>query len=330
VATEVIPPPPDAPADDKGAIPAPPAEKPKHPWVEATEVAMRSRHDPGAPLVAPSAGLGKTAEEQAKNLEHPASLLASTAANIMSPGLGLAGRVGVQSAAGAVKSGAKGENPLWGAFVDALTTGATEGLLSLIPGLAKIPKVTRSLGEMAEKVRSTRGGEASVAPRIDKAIDLVRSRLPSKPFLNVPALDKTKLLTLDEAAALLKAKGLTGEQFQLARAQLVHALNAAEAGAVKAGVRATGQSAPVKPYAGSIFGKFSPQEHFTYRPSGPERAAESIVGGIESPAVRSAIDAATTTDVGGPRSNLPIGTAALGAAGSSFGDIAKTIMRFGR
>lgn len=290
-----------------GTPPLAAPEKAKHPWVDVTEAAMRAKTDPGAPLVPRSAGLGATAQEQAKNLQHPADLLATTAATIASPGLGLLGRVGAQTAAGGIRSASKGENPLWGAFVDALVTGASEGLMALVPGLAKVPKVTRSLGEMAEKVRSTRAGEASVAPRIGKAVDLIRKQLPTKPFLNVPALDKTKLLTLDEAAKALQAKGLTGEQFQIARAQLVHALNEAEKTGAAQGVRLAGQPAPTKPYAGSIFGKFAPKEHYIYRPTGAEQVAEDVVGGLASSAGRSLADIAANTDVGGESGNMPLG-----------------------
>jgi hypothetical protein len=231
---------------------------------------------------------------------------------------------------GAARSAAKDESPAWGAFVDALVGAGTEGAMALLPGVSKIPRVTRSVGEVAAKVRGARAGEASVAPRIDKTIDLIKSRLPTKPFLNVPALDKTKLLTLDEAAKALKAKGLTDEQFQIARAQLVHALNTAEREAVKQGVRAPGQAAPTAPYAGSIFGKFAPKEHFRYQPTGGEKFAEGLVRGTESPSLRALADTLATEDVGGPRGNLPIGGAALLGAGSGLVGLAKHLINVPR
>jgi hypothetical protein len=292
-------------------------EKPKHPWVETTEAAMRAKRDPGAPLFPASAGLGATAQEQAEKLQHPADLLATTAAGIASPALGLMWRVGAQAGAGAIKSAAKGENPLWGSFVDALVTGATEALLALIPGAARIPKLTRSVGEMAEKVRSTRAGEASVAPRVQEAIDLVKSKLPKGAWLNIPALDSTKKLTLDEATRLMKAPGLRDEQFQIAREQFKNELNRLDI------TRVTGP----KPYAGSIFGKFAPKEHFQYRPTVAERVAEQVVKGTESPALRGLADTLTTTDVGGPGGTLPIGAIAPLAGWENLKGLAGRLMR---
>lgn len=224
------------------------------------------------------------------------------------------GRVAAGAGIGAARSASKGENPLWGGFIDALVGAGTEGLMALLPGMAKIPGVTRSVGEMAGKVRSTRAGEASVAPRIDKAIELIKDRLPKGAWLNVPALS-AKRMTLEEAAAALKNPKLVDEQFQLARAQLVHQLNEADRTLLKQGVKPL-----TKPFSGSIFGQFAPKEHFRYRPTGAEKMAAGIVKGTESPALRSLADVATTEDVGGPSGVLPVGAAAvLGAPGSLRG-----------
>jgi hypothetical protein len=186
------------------------------------------------------------------------------------PAAPLIGRAITSGVIGGAESASKGQSPFWGFFVDALTGGATEGFLKVLPSVMKVPKVTRSVGEMAEKVRSTKAGEASVAPRIDEALALVKDKLPKGAWLNIPALDKTKRLTLEEAGKMLKAPGLQDEQFQIARAQLKNEMNRLDI------TRLTGP----KPYAGQIFGKYAPKEHYTYRPSTAEGMASGAFPAI--------------------------------------------------
>lgn len=231
------------------------------------------------------------------------------------PAIGRALASGAVGGAKALSQGKSAGGVAWDAVVDTLLGGASEGAAGLATRL-KIPFTGMpSLKEAGEKVPRAAAGYAGAGKAIDKASDMIAARLPKGAWLNLPAIDSSKRLTLDEAVKALKE--MKGAEYEVARKQLIYQLNAADQAMVKGGVKPL-----TKPYSGQIFGQVSPKERFTYRGTPGERAATKALDLSRNPMGRAALDAEATDESvvpGVPNALLPI----LGLEGSTFGELAR-------
>lgn len=228
------------------------------------------------------------------------------------PAVGRAITSGLVGGAKAASEGKGAGGIAWDAVVDTLVGGASEGAASLATHL-KVPFTgMRSLAEAGEKVPGAKKGFEGAGKALEKARDLIASRLPKTASLNVPALSNSPM-TLQEAVKSLQ--GLKGEQYQIARQQLVHALNENDKQMIARGVKPL-----TKPFSGQIFGKFSPKERFQYRGTAGERAATNVLEFSRSPAARAALESEATPEVAPdiPRAMVPV----LGAK-ETFGKLAE-------
>lgn len=289
---------------------------PLHPWVKFTQA---SREGTPVPIARPTAFGAPEELLTPDKLSTPTELLTNTATSILSPGVGMPARIGLQGAAGAIKSAAKGENPLWGGLLDAATAGATEGALGLASKV-KLPGVP-SLSDLAEKVTGRKEAFKYATEAPGKALDALRDRLPKGKWLWVPTINEKAKITVDEAVKSLK--GLEGLEYQAARKEIINEMNALDIR--KGGLPELGRkSRPT--YAGQGFDVRTSPERFQPPPGSTlERFAEGVaVPFLESPATRGLADVATTQH--DPSSGLPYGAmAGLGLADKAGGlwDIAR-------
>ena len=219
------------------------------------------------------------------------------------------GRVGAVGAAGAGRRMAEGQTgmePVWGGLLDAIVAGLTEGVVSVTTGGGKIPLTNIKVG-LKEWGAPSRAFEwATKAPR--KAIDMVASRLPKTPVLNIPSMS-AKPMTVDDAVA--KLAKMTGAEYQIARAELASELSRLDI--QKFIPTASGQFVKGPgPSAGSVFKKFTSPERF--EPSGFANLAEGLREALSGPTGRSVADALATSPIAG----IPAGALGLAAIAPSL------------
>lgn len=229
------------------------------------------------------------------------------------PAAPIVGEALVAGSLGGAKSASKGESPLWGAFVDALTSAGWGGALKYAPSV-KIPYTGMpSLGDL--NARKT--AYEAVAPKIEAAFNAIKSRLPDTKWMKVPAIGSQKLTPRQ---AIDKLKTLEGVDFQQARQEIIAEFER----------KAT--------YAGEAMKLRSPSDRFAPPRSLMQRVAETVVPAARGQntagrAVRAGVEAeAVGEDVGGP-SHLPIGAIPAIAARSGaegFGNIARAVTRLAR
>lgn len=192
----------------------------------------------------------------------------------------VAGRIATAAGLGAADAAAQGGDPTVGAVLDAAVAGVLEGGAGLAgKGLAKVGKAARAFDW------------ATVAPQ--RALDALRSRLPTGKWLNVPSLASAKL-TVEEAVEALSKK--TGAQYQQARAELASEISRLDV------QRVTGP----KPLAGQVFKMRTAEERF--EPSLLSRVAEAGRSFLGSGATRAGAETLATEDVGDP--SIPVGVVA--------------------
>lgn len=259
--------------------------------------------------------------QKAGNIVAPIALTAPTiaAGGMALPAAPIIGEALAAGALGGAKSASRGESPLWGAFVDSLTSAGWGGAMKIAPNLLKIPFSGKpSLGDL----QGRKGAYESVAPRIEQAFNAIKGRLPDTKWVRVPTLG-TKKMTPKEAIEGLKK--LEGTDFKQARQEIVaefekkvtHAGTAMDLRAPADRFAPTGTMQriaegavpPLKGQGGELW---------------PKVGGQSLVPNAE----RAAVEAAATQDVGGiPVGAIPPLKVASGVKG--FGDIARTIFRLG-
>ena len=246
-------------------------------------------------------------------LPHLATAPTIMAGGELLPAAPAIGRAITSGGIGAGKAASRGESPGWAFAIDTLLGLGAEGLAKVAPYFMKVPRWTRSVGEMSDKVAGEAVKSAAFRPEMQAAADAVKQQvknLPREPFLSVPILDKANPITLDEAMyGLNKLKGTA--QFGVARDQLIRALDA------------------FAPDAGNLFGRMTTNAaaYVPYKPTGAERMARDVVGTMNTPTARSLGQAATTGAVdqaGLERSDVPA------AASSGLAAIAHQIPFLGR
>lgn len=224
------------------------------------------------------------------------------------------GRALASGALGGAKAASEGKGVggiAWDTVVDTLLGGASEAA-GKVAGAVKIPKLgwKTSLAEKAGKVEGAAAGRAGAGEANVKAAKEAVKNLPTGLTVNVPALGPRPMTV---PVAIARLNRLDDPQHAVARQQLINALNAADKSML-----GPGKNPP--PYAGQIFGKFSPKERFTYHGTPAEQrlgAARDYV-----PGARAGLDAAATAESvapGVPNLMLPL----LGAEGASFSDLAR-------
>lgn len=239
-------------------------------------------------------------------LPHLATAPTIMAGGELLPAAPAIGRALTSGGIGAAKAGSRGESPGWAFAIDTLLGLGAEGAAKIAPYFMKIPRWTRSVGEMSDKVAGEAAKSAAFRPEMKAAADAVKQQvknLPREPFLNVPILDKANPITLEEAMyGLNKLKGTA--QFGVARDQLIRALDA------------------FAPDAGNLFGRMTTgaAAYVPYRPTGAERMARDVVGGLNTPTFRSLAESAINSPEG------KAGAAETGiAAGSGLSGLAHRI-----
>jgi hypothetical protein len=194
------------------------------------------------------------------------------------------GRALTSGGIGAGKAASRGESPGWGFAIDALLGLGAEGVAKVAPYFMKVPRWTRSVGEMSDVVKGEAAKSAAFRPEMTAAANAVRQQvknLPREPFLSVPALDKASPMTFDEVmAGLNRLKGTP--QFGVARDQAIRALDA------------------FAPDAGNLFGRMTGNAAaYVPRPiSGAERMARDVVGTLDTPTLRSIAQSAVNSPEG--------------------------------
>lgn len=237
---------------------------------------------------------------------------------------GALGRVATSGALGAAESGSAGRG-----LADAGLAAAFEAGLSAVTH-AKVPKLTRSLSDIAEQVTGRRGAFDKAGQSVAEAFDSIKPRIdallkqnglpPNARWLNVPALANQRM-TLDEARrAFANAEGTT---FDAARAQIHRELSNLDRTVMKA----TGQN----PYTSIDFGKRAAKERFTPPVSSGERKAEGAYKALESPVTRAVGDRAVGQDEPVLGTGLPSGLAVpMGVeeavGGQTLGNLARRII----
>lgn len=248
----------------------------------------------------------------------PTTMAGGAIAGAVAPGMKAApflGRALTSGALSGAEAGSRGENPLTAAAMGTLTGAASEGVLKALP---RIPFVTRPIGTAADRVASRAAGEASVTPRLQRAFDLVRPRIPTTAVLDIPAINPTRRITLAEAERAMSDPGLLGANYRMAFEQLTRAMDASDKMLVKVGSRHL-----TPPWSGQLFrgAGEAPAKRFHVAPSGAEQMASSIIRGkhgLDSPTLRSVAESAVNTDVGARGSfmgaEVPLPLGAVGAA----------------
>lgn len=212
---------------------------------------------------------------------------------IMAPvsAVSMPGRIAASAASGPIAELASGRalsDAGWAGVLDALTAGGTEvvtgrALHGVSTKLGKIPGVAT----VAEPLTRAKEGFKFYTGQLDKALDLVKDRLPKGQWLDVPAIAKGAKLSVDEAMEGLKK--LRGDAYKLALSQLAHKLNEAERTLVKSQTKRI-----PKPYAGTVLKGQAPAERFEYAGTKPQRMAATAADVIERPG-RGLADVAATT-----------------------------------
>jgi hypothetical protein len=236
----------------------------------------------GASIPLTMAG-GMGAEALAARLGAPA-LLARAAPMV--------GRVAASAGLGGIRGANQGTGAVYGAMIDAIVSGLTEGAVSAGANLGIEKPVKLGLKEWGAPARGFEW--ATKAP--EKALDLLSSRLPPGRWLNVPSLSGQPMTAQEAVKALSKTEGLAYRQ---ARAEIAHEMSRLDA------QRVTGP----RPLAGPIFKEATAKQRFP--PSDFARAAQGIYEGSGSNVGRSAIDALTTAQ---PTTGVPLGLFALPSA----------------
>lgn len=165
----------------------------------------------------------------------------------------LVGRVATSGALGAAEADARGDSPTLGALFGAATAGLAEGVASKVASGIKLPLVGKleGLTERGAPARAYKYGTEALG----KVVDAIKSRLPGSTKLSVPSLGSTPV-TLEQAVT--KLKGLTKEEYEITRREIMSELDRLDAARVVGGVTPRGTWGPVKPprpYAGQQFGK---------------------------------------------------------------------------
>lgn len=303
------------------------AQPQEHPWVKFNRES-REAFGPGG------YEQGKTIPGS-ENLPHPADVLGTTASLALTgPGGGLAakavpqipriagavGRVLTQGAIGAGEAALKDKSATKGAEADVINAGLTEGALGLI-GVAKIPRWTKSIKEIADEFGSRTKAYEWATRAIGEAFDKIKDRIPKGRFMNVPNIDPTRRINPKEAMAGLEK--LEGVEYDVARRQIISELNALDIRNVPKKMLGGARKTP-GPYAGSEFeartaGKGSAVSPVN-RQKPTESSGEKAARAFQSPGTAVAADTATRQRVGG----VPFGTLAA-AAGMQSAPVLKHI-----
>jgi hypothetical protein len=275
--------------------PEKPAVRPKHPWEAVTEASFdRSKPIPGS-----------------ENLPHPARLLAETGAMLVTPGLGVGGRIAAQGLAGGISAMGEGKNPIKRGLMDAGIAATYEAILGALP-YAKVPFMSPSLKEVAGRLtsREREFQKATEAPM--KAYAALKDHVPTEPWMLVPSISKTPI-TFKEASEKLAT--LKGVDYEAAHQEILKELQ-----------RIDSVGAAAFPYGAEGFKTRTSPSRFDPASTGAERFAKGAVEGLRNPLTRAATDIAATTDIGG----LPAGAAPfLMGGGGSLKGLASSL-RFAR
>lgn len=208
------------------------------------------------------------------------------------------GRILSAGGLGAGQAAAQGRDVTWGAMLDGIVAGLTEGGAALAKG-GRIPFTKLSLKDAGAPAR---GFEyASRAPR--EALDLIRSRLPSGAWVQAPTISATPM-TPEQAVRRLA--DMTGREYQMAREEIAREFSRFSGG---------------DPKAGEWFRQFTSESRFPA--SGAAELAERARRALDEAPLRGGLDALMTADKGG----VPLGALGLSALGDSLGGIAERAMR---
>lgn len=178
----------------------------------------------------------------------------------------------------------------WETVIDAAIEGGTEAVG------ATIGKYVKDAGKAAR-------GFKAATEKPQKALDYVKSRLMNVKAI-IPSIDPAKKLTWDEMIERLK--GLTGEQYRVARAEIANVMNGFDRQALK-------------PRAGQVFKDMTKPKRFPAS-SFSELAESTRKGATGTQAI--ADTAATTRDEQG----VPAGFYAWEALKSGAGAVGEHVM----
>ncbi len=215
------------------------------------------------------------------------------------------GRIAASGLIGGAEAKAQGRSFGYGALLDAIVAGMTEGAGT---ALMKAPKVGAEA--LADPIMRARAALRYATEAPDKALAGLRARLPKGAWLNVPSLSKSRL-TVDDAVA--KLAKMEGNAYQQARAEIASEMNRLDV------QRVTGP----KPLAGAVFKHETSPERFTPRSTALQRVAEQVatLPREQAAPLRAAWDTAMMEDVYG----VPLGAIAGAALKEAPGALLRRI-----